>query len=162
MHFDTLAEHRFSVGQQTETKAPLLGWYLCVFMAATIGFCWQTWGGESRGDLHTSLKAFCWNQESITQALLLLAAVSKMRWSTAFLLPWDIVYSMGRGSGSLDRLFSAVCDWYRPKRTPLYVCSSALRRRSHSGTVMSFPEWPHLAAAHTTQQTHLQHRCLLL
>lgn len=75
-------------------------------MAASIGFCWQTWGfGEGwGGDLHTGFKVFSWSEVSITQALLLLlllAAVSKTGWNTAFLSPWDIVYRLRMCPGGL-------------------------------------------------------------
>lgn len=79
-------------------------------MAATIGFCWQTWsaGGGGRGDLHTGFKVFYQSQESITQTLLLLAAVSKTGWNTAFLFPWDIVYRLRIATASLEGLSCAV------------------------------------------------------
>lgn len=65
-------------------------------------------GGEGGpGDLHTGFKVFCRSQESITQALLLLAAASKTGWNTAFLFPWDIVYRLRIASGSLEGLSCA-------------------------------------------------------
>lgn len=80
-------------------------------MAVTIGFCWQTWGGGRGGvcgGVHTGFKVFCWSQESITQALLLLAAVSKTGWNTAFLFPCDIVYWLRIVSGTVEELSRAV------------------------------------------------------